>query len=105
MLDERTEVDVQVKVRETPYLEPYITDLKNKEVLKVLEVLQSHYGSYTAGYDRSVSDENVISNCLKVPVMRIGPKSSGAHLKDEWVSYSSVMDLTKLFGEIIESIG
>ena len=58
-----------MKVRETPYLEPYITDLKNKEVLKVLEVLQSHYGQlYTAGYDRSVSDENVISNCLKVPV-------------------------------------
>ena len=37
--------------------------------------------------------------------MRIGPKSGGAHSKDEWCSYSSVMDLTKLFGEIIESIG
>ena len=77
MLNERAEVDVKVKARETPYLEPYLTDIKQGGA-KVLEVLGSHYGSYAVSYDRSVSDENVIANSLKVPVMRIGPKGSGA---------------------------
>jgi succinyl-diaminopimelate desuccinylase len=104
VLNERAEVDVKVKARETPYLEPYLTDTKNREVAKVLEVLGSHYGSYAVSYDRSVSDENVIANSLKVPVMRIGPKGSGAHSKDEWVSYGSVRDLAKLYTEIIKRI-
>ena len=105
IVDKRAVVDVGVKARETPYLEPYLTDIENEEVVKVLGVLRAHYGSYSASYDRSVSDENVIANSLKVPVIRIGPKGGGAHAGNEWVSYDSIRDLAKLYSEIIETVG
>lgn len=94
--------EIKVKARETPYLEPFITDSRNKEVVKVLRILDRHLGAYAIKYTRSVSDENVMANALGVPVMRIGPKGSGAHAANEWVSDSSLKKLTKIYSEIIE---
>ena len=105
LMDGKVGVDVRVKARETPYLEPYLTDIRNREVAKVLGILSRHYGSYAASYDRSVSDENVIANSLGVPIIRIGPRGGGAHARNEWVSHSSIKDLTGLYTEIIETVG
>ncbi len=104
-VDGRAEVVVSVKERETPFLQPYITDIRAPQVRKVLDIIRDGFGKPEIAYGSSVSDENVLANELDVPVIKIGPEGEGAHSANECVSKQSLDDLAELFSRIIERFG
>lgn len=104
VLNRETEVSVGLKKRETPYLQPFETDMSGRRVAEVLEIMEAEVGKPIVQYARSVSDENVLAEKLKVPVIRIGPKGGNAHAADEWVSIKSIGRLASLYQRIIESV-
>ncbi len=103
ILSMETKTAVKIKERETPYLQPYQTNLGDKSVKKALEIIKSQIGKPVIIYGRSVSDENVMAKSLSAPVIRIGPRGGGAHAGDEWVSRSGLAEVTKFYRKLIES--
>ncbi len=103
VLNPVTKTTVYVKKRETPYLDPYITDDKNRYVNKIIALSKEHAGKLTKSYGLSVADENVLA-VLGIPVVTIGPKGGNEHSANEWVSKRSLRETAKLFDEMIEKL-
>lgn len=98
-----TEVSLAVKKRETPYLEPYVTDLRNSAVQKALQVVRKEVAEPDIIYARSVADDNVIANSFHIPLIRLGPKGDNAHMANEWVSETGVEEAVRVFGSIVHA--
>lgn len=94
-------VKVSLRKRDTPYLEPYVTDMKNNEVKKVLKTIEDNFGNPKINYGMSVADENAFANEMHFPVMAIGAEGGNAHSANEWISRESIHDLVRLYKSII----
>lgn len=105
VLNSRTMVKVYIKKRETPYLEPYITDEKGQYARKIMALIKKHAGkSVTLSYGMSVADENVFAHTLHLPTLTIGPKGGNEHSENEWVSHRSLEQEVALFKDIIDKV-
>ncbi len=94
-------VSVSIRKRKTPYLAPYETNKEDPFVKRVVEIIQSLFGSVSYNYGLSVADENAIAS-LGIPIVTIGPKGADDHAPNEWVSRTSYLELIRLFEKIIE---
>ena len=104
-LDRRAAVTVYVKKRPTPYLEPYMTDIRNAHVSKIMALQRRISGrDIEFSYGRSVADENVFANALGIPNVTIGPRGGNEHTANEWVSKRSLGQIATLFREIAENV-
>ena len=103
-LHELTRVMVYVKKRETPYIEPYLNDTKNKTIRKILKVVKSTVGEPRLNYGSSVADDNVLFNSLKLPIVTIGPAGGNIHAQNEWVSRKSLGKLTRLYTALMREV-
>ena len=101
VMDKRTRIDVSVKKRETPYIEPFIDSLNNRHVESVISTMEKHIGKLRINYGNSVSDDNIFANALGVPVMIIGPHGGNMHAGNEWVSEEDLRRLAWLYKKII----
>lgn len=95
--------DVIVKTanRPTPFCDSFTINESNK----FLQFCTSNLSSVVGGtptyyYRRSVADENRVAK-EGIPVLTIGPDGGGAHEANEWVSKSSMEDLTIFLKKII----
>ncbi len=101
ILNQQTKMDVYIQKRKTPYLEPYITEEGDNYLKEVVSLVRKHStNSITFSYGMSVADENVFANMFNVPIITIGPAGGNEHSQNEWVSLSSLSQITNLFREI-----
>ena len=104
VLNHKTNMTVSIKKRDTPYIEPFATDLNNPLVKKVFKIVKTNLGKPGTNYGSSVADDNVFSNVLKTPVISIGATGGNEHTANEWVSRESLEQLTSLYKLLIERL-
>jgi len=90
-------ISIKIAKRNTPYLNPYITNRKNVYVKKALKILSKKL-KISAGL--TVADENIVAN-FGVPVITIGPVGGNAHSNKEWVSKKSVLQIEKIYLDLL----
>ncbi len=100
--EENVRIEVKVKERKTPYLEPYITERNEDFVKKIVSIIENKYGEVIYNYGLSVADENVFST-LGIPVITMGPKGDEGHNANEWVSKKSYLEVIEILKKIIYS--
>jgi acetylornithine deacetylase/succinyl-diaminopimelate desuccinylase-like protein len=103
-LHDLTKVSVYVKKRETPYIEPYVNEVKSKTIRRLLKIVRETIGTPRLNYGSSVADDNILFNALDVHVVTIGPRGGNIHSQNEWISERSLNDLVKLYKAIISRI-
>ena len=102
--DSDSKIKVYLKQRQTPYIEPYITDKNNIFVKNILSVIKDNFNKKVVlNYGKSVADDNIFATQLKIPVITIGPKGASIHSANEWVSEQSLSDVSHLYKMIIEN--
>ncbi|MDE1823683.1 MAG: M20 family metallopeptidase [Candidatus Micrarchaeota archaeon] len=101
-LDPRTKINVSIKERKTPYIEPYVNHRNNRHIKKVFSIIKEDYGKAIPNYGSSVADDNILSTELRVPIVTIGPTGGNEHSENEWVSRRSVKQLVGTYSRIIE---
>lgn len=87
--------------RETPYNESYEINLSDP----FLNTLQENVFSpdrVRGIYTGSVADENVFANRLNIPVISLGPIGGNGHIADEWVSLSSIENVSETYKKILQ---
>ncbi|MHB1829846.1 MAG: M20 family metallopeptidase [Candidatus Micrarchaeaceae archaeon] len=103
-LNPLTKVVVNVRKRETPYIEPYVGDLKDSKISKVLDLIRENIREPFINYGSSVADDNILSNVIRKPIVTIGPTGGNEHAQNEWVSRKSLKELVKVYGLILENV-
>jgi len=96
-------ISIEIAHRDTPYLEPYITDKNNFYVKKVIRLLSKKMDGLIISAGLTVADENVVAN-KNVPVITLGPIGGDSHSSKEWVSKKSIEKLERIYVGIIESL-
>lgn len=95
---------VFIKKRQTPYLQPFITDRRLKVVKQTKNIIKGLFGKVNINYALSAADENVLANLLKKPVITIGPRGNNEHSANESVSLKSIKELVQVYKQIIREI-
>lgn len=99
-LNPDTRVVVKVKERMTPYIEPYMDNLADPKIRKVLSLIKSNLRRPLLNYGSSVADDNILANSLGKPIVTIGPTSGNLHAPEEWTSQKSLRELVKVYSLI-----
>ncbi len=94
---------VSIKKRKTPYLEPYVTSIKDAGVIKILNYTKDIYKNSIINYGSSVADENAFAKSLSIPIVTIGPQGGNLHSANEWVSVRSLEEVVALYSFILEN--
>ena len=92
-----------IRPRDTPYLQPYETDLENGLVKMFLNELKENGETPRIGYGLTVADENVLA-ASGVPTITWGPVGNGAHSSQEWVSQKSLERLDALYPVVVQRL-
>ncbi len=103
-LNPKTKVVIRVKDRKTPYIEPYMDDLSDIRIRRLLKLIGKNIRPTALNYGSSVADDNILANALRKPIVTIGPKAGNLHAPEEWTSLSSLKELVKAYELIIEEI-
>lgn len=98
-----TKDKVVIKSRKTPYLEGYsFKTFPHKEIIS--QIIKNNTGKEMKLHARkSVGDDNVLAT-LKIPVITWGTEGGNEHTANEYVNISSLVILTKMYKELLESI-
>jgi len=90
-----SKIRVSFAKRKTPFLEPYMTDRRNRFVRSFMRHFESEYRrAPDTIYARSVGDYNVFGSCM--PTMVFGPIGRGSHSSKERVDVRSLYRCEKL---------
>ncbi len=93
---------LQYVKRETPFLESYEVEKKNRYLKKLSESILKNTGKKAVAYFRSsVADENIFGS-KGMTVLGIGPTGNNAHSANEWVSLSSLKKLYNILNNFLE---
>ncbi|MDE1869111.1 MAG: M20/M25/M40 family metallo-hydrolase [Candidatus Micrarchaeota archaeon] len=101
-IDRRVRIKVNLKKRETRYMQPYQVDTSSKEFKAVLDSVSAVAGKPQISYGRSVADDNVFANELNIPVVVVGPRWGNEHSANEWVSINSYMQIIDIYRRLID---
>lgn len=104
VLDKRTKTTISVKLRETPYVEPFATNLNLPIVQKIIALVEKNVGRPIIAYGDSVADDNILSNALNIPVLSLAPIGGNEHTANEWIYAASLKELAALYKIIIAEI-
>ena len=94
-------ITVSVPERPTPYLMPYVVSPAHPFVQLVEQAVREQLGSVSHKYASSVADENYYGAALGLPAIVLGPLGENHHAPDEWVSLSSLHELTAVYRHIL----
>ena len=96
-------ISVEIAKRNTPYLNPYVTNRQNFYVKEVIGLLSKKIKGLRISAGLTVADENIVGN-FGVPVITLGPKGGEAHSLKEWVSKKSIEETEKIYLEVAEHL-
>ncbi len=103
-LNKRTKTNVYIKKRETPYINPYVGDLKNPSFRSIRKIIEDNFGKALINYGSSVADDNIIHDKLSVHIITLGPSGGNIHTSNEWLSERSLKRITSLYEQIINNL-
>ncbi len=93
-------VEVFLGERPTPFPKPYLVNVNNPNVQKILDIQKQVIGRQPKPYyRRSVGDENRVAE-RGIQVLTIGPDGGNAHLANEWVDINSLNTLVSFYRKI-----
>lgn len=94
-------IQVALKPRENPYMEPFVVSRKDIFVQLCSERLQNRLGDYSVTYGQSVADDNIFANTLGLGVVVLGPNGGNEHSPNEWVSSTSLNEYSEVYESIL----
>ncbi len=97
----RVRVEVVIKPREHPYMEPYETAVEDPIVQQLISVVTKHGATPTFNYGRSVGDENVFANKRGIKPIILGPEGADIHSANEYVSQKSLQTCVDIYREFL----
>lgn len=95
---------IELQPRETPYLEPFVTDMDTAICQEIQQIVTEEIGELPANYGSSVADENVFAQHFTCPVLCIGPWGGRFHAADEWVSKSGLAAVTQIYARLLREL-
>jgi acetylornithine deacetylase/succinyl-diaminopimelate desuccinylase-like protein len=101
-LDIKSEIRVSFMKRETPFLKPYLTDMKDEMVKGFCSEYKKFYGTTEIVYGKSVGDYNLFAE--KMPTIVFGPKGESIHAPDEFVYTDSILRCRDLYLKFLRSL-
>ncbi len=104
VLDSRTKFRIEIRKRETPYINPYVNKLGHRTVRRALGMVRRRFGSVVVNYGSSVADDNVLFEATGIPTVTIGPRGGSIHTSNEWVSEESLNQVGALYKQLINEL-
>ncbi len=101
-LDVKSEIRVSLMKRETPFLKPYLTDMKNEMVKRFCTEYKKFYGKIKIVYGKSVGDYNLFAE--KMPTIVFGPNGENTHASDEFVYTNSILRCRDLYLKFLRNL-
>jgi acetylornithine deacetylase/succinyl-diaminopimelate desuccinylase-like protein len=99
----KSSVDISFAERSTPFLEPYLTDKRNKRVRKFIHLFSTQYKREPdTSYAKSVGDYNVFGS--KMPTMIFGPLGKSSHSIEERLDVRSLSRCESLLTTFLDSL-
>ncbi len=97
------EIKIELKKRETPYLEGYYFESFPYQE-KIGQIIKETTNKDMILHERtSVGDDNALAT-LGVPVITWGPDGGNAHNVNEWVSLSSLNKLCTMYKKLLDHV-
>jgi acetylornithine deacetylase/succinyl-diaminopimelate desuccinylase-like protein len=97
----RAKVFVSIERRETPYLRPYQTELRDPSVQKFFSTYTALFGKMPTMYcNESVGDYNIFGK--RMPTLIYGPRGADWHAKGEYVEIDSIKRCHKMYVEFLK---
>ncbi len=97
-------IDVNLKQRESPFLEPYVVSPYDKYFSLMKKSIYETTGKRAVSYFRSsVADENIFGS-RKISTLGIGPVGGNAHSCNEWVSLQSISKVSEILTTYIRLV-
>ena len=93
-------IQIRLKSRSTPYLEPYHTDSNLPQVQRLAGIVREEVAEPAFTYGFSVADENVLASC-KIPVVSYGPRGANFHSANEWVDKAGYLSLVRVLRRFV----
>jgi acetylornithine deacetylase/succinyl-diaminopimelate desuccinylase family protein len=99
------DADVRLKVRETPFSEPFEIADGDPQVQLVVDAATEVLGKTpNLGFHNGPCDSTILVNVGKVPTIEFGPCGSGLHEADEYVELESVKKTATVYHEIMRRL-
>lgn len=96
--------EINLKERETPYLESYRIEDSNKFLGALEKSIKEIIGKDVVKYFRSsVADDNIFAS-KGITVLSLGPEGANAHAPNEWISLLSIEELVNIYKAFLENI-
>lgn len=100
----KSQVQVSLKERVTPYIPPYAVSLSHPFVRRSEEIIKSLTGGKIAyEYTKSVADQNVLAHA-SIPTITVGPLGGNAHQAGEWVSRPSLLLVQQFYQHLLAQL-
>ncbi|MEE9115627.1 MAG: hypothetical protein V3U09_01875 [Thermoplasmata archaeon] len=99
----KSKVNVSLAKRSTPFLEPYLTDRRNKYVRRFIHLFSAQYKrELDIACAKSVGDYNVFGS--RMPTMIFGPLGKGSHSTEERLDVRSLYRCESFLTGFLESL-
>ena len=96
--------EIHQPLRPTPIPAGYQVDSTHPFVSWIQKHCKQTFGkNLPTAFGCSVADENILANCLNVPVLSLAPIGGSSHQAQEWVSKKSMHRLERLYCLLLDS--
>ena len=101
----KANVKIDLMKRPTPFMEPFLLS-EDESVVKIAERAAREVLGRVPGcfIGLSVNDANYLNNIANIPTVCYGPSGTNTHSPDEYVEFSSVVDASRIYYQIVENI-
>lgn len=96
--------EIHLKDRPTPFSQPYKLDASNHLLSICQRVVRRVSGDSKLFFRKSVADECIYVEKLKIPVVCIGPSGGNAHQANEYVDLDSLENVSQIYTKILNDI-
>jgi acetylornithine deacetylase/succinyl-diaminopimelate desuccinylase-like protein len=101
----KANVEIDLMKRPTPFMEPFLLSEDESVVETVKKTAREVLGRVPACFiGLSVNDANYLNNIANIPTVCYGPSGANIHSPDEYVEFSSVVDASRIYFQIVENI-
>jgi acetylornithine deacetylase/succinyl-diaminopimelate desuccinylase-like protein len=99
------DADVKLKVRETPFSEPFEIADEDPQVRLIVDAATEVLGKTPKlDFHKGPCDSTILVNRAKVTTIEFGPRGSGFHEADEYVELESVKRTTSVYHNILRRL-
>jgi len=100
----KANVEIGLMERPTPFMKHFLLS-EDETIVKIVErAARKVLGRAPACFiGLSVNDANYLNNIAKIPTVCYGPSGANMHSPDEYVEFSSVVDASRIYYQIVEN--